>query len=185
MFSYIIKGVSSPNLSIQIESIKTLSPMLTEALFTFKRLMLPLEPYIQTKNKKLRYFIAKTMAKMMYANGSQTITNEYGIDVIDAKRMYKVAFNTILQYAQTWKNVPTMFRAMMIWIRNISQMEITKRISLFTKFALAIIPFNLPLPYSCTFLRTMFRAVTSVIGSTYKPLICHYVLEQARKECFK
>ena len=184
MFSFVLKCVTSNDISIQIESIKTLPAMLTEALLTYKRLMVTMEPYIQTSNKKLRYFIAKSIAKMMYANGCQTITDEYGIDVIDTKKMYKVAFNTILQYAQIYQNIPTMCHCMMMWIRNLTPQEITKRITLFAKFALAIVPFNLPMPYACTFSRTVFKAMTSVIGSIYEPLICHYVYELARKEGF-
>ena len=184
MFTAVMKGINSDDLNVQVECVKTLPCMLTKAEFSLKSLITYLEPYAATKSKFLRYHIAKSLSIMMYAAGSEKITNEYGVDVIDAKKMYKVAFNTILQFAQNYKNIPTMCHTMMMWVRNIKPTEITKRIHLFTKFAFAIVPFNVPIPYACTFTRTVLRAMTSVIGTTYEPLICHYVYEQARKEGF-
>lgn len=184
VIDYISRGLNSPNNEIKMQCIKTLPVIMKSIKLGMKRLFSPVESHFDTKNTKLRFVIAKSLAKMIYFTGQQQDQSGFGNTVYDAKKPYKVCFSTILDYAKNEKFIPLLCHTLMIWVRFLKPDDLSKKISLFTKFALSIVSLNLPLPYACTFSRTIFRAVTSVIGSTYDPLICHYVFDDSKKEGF-
>ena len=188
MVMYLFKGISSfkdENEDAQIECIKSYPSLYKIIGYSFKKLIEPFESIISTKSTKLRFFVAKTMAKLLFYQGTIVQKNELGqIIPLDPKKPFKFCFNVLLDYAKKEENIPTICHILMIWIRFMNISYVTEYIPLFVKFVLSTVNYNLPLPIACTFSRTVFKAITSVVGSTYEPLCCHYIFEDSRKSGF-
>ncbi|EAY21328.1 hypothetical protein TVAG_167030 [Trichomonas vaginalis G3] len=181
---FIISCLSSQNIETKIEAVKTLPIILETHQYTYKQLINSIDSFFSLPSRKLRYTLAKTLAKILYYTGIQPYIGPSRTPINDPKKIYKIFFNTILQYAQIDRNIPVLCHSMMIWVRFIPPFELSKKISLFVKFALAIVPFSISIVRSCAFSRTVFKAISSVIGNTYEPLICHYMYEESRKAGF-
>ena len=186
IISYLFKGLSSTNANepLLIEFIKSVPILYEYADYSIKKLMMPMDGLISSNSKKIKFFVAKVLAKLIFIQGSITQKNQFGQPIYDPKRPFKTCFNILLELANKEEYIQTICHTIMIWIRFMDISLITEYIPLFVKFALSIVQFNLPLTYTCTFTRTVFRAVTSVIGSTYEPLFCHYVFDDSRKAGF-
>lgn len=181
---YVILCLSSQNIETKIEAVKTIPATLELRQYTYKQLLNSMDTLFSLPSRRLRYALAKTLSKILYFAGTQPYIGPSKTPINDPKKIYKIFFNTILQYAQIERNIPLLCHTMMIWIRFIPPTELTKKIHLFVKFSLAIVPFGIPLVRSCIFSRSVFRSLTSVIGNTYEPLICHYMYEESRKAGF-
>ena len=169
IFGFFLCGVSSTNVALMIESVKSLPTLLEHAGVSIKRLLPITEQLLPAQSKVLRFAVAKSLAKLLFIEAKQSkdyCDNPFGFSM-----------PILFRLAQTERNIPTLATAFVILARFYEPIYVMKSLRTFAKFAFSISGIAANVRLLLVFCDAVFRGAVLVAGTTAGSPLCRHLLD--------